>query len=91
MVCYDPLLYPLFELCETLRFRRILHDRMLQVLYGPSFVREMFGCCPGLHVHQISCRKKTSGPWLMSDWFVIICQSLRLLSCDIVLKLHGHL
>ncbi|GFV96387.1 hypothetical protein TNCV_2869651 [Trichonephila clavipes] len=32
-----------------------------------------------------------SDPWLPSDWLVNIRQSLRLTSCDIVLKLNGHL
>ncbi|GFW21555.1 hypothetical protein TNCV_4280721 [Trichonephila clavipes] len=62
-----------------------MHDRMLPILYGPFLIRKMFGCCPGLHVHQIR-----SGPWLPSDWLVTIRQSLRLMSCD-MLKLHGHL
>ncbi|GFX54237.1 transposable element Tcb1 transposase [Trichonephila clavipes] len=52
---------------------------------------KMFGCFPCLHVHQISNQYKTSGPRLPSDWLVTIRQSLRLMSCSIVLKLHGHL
>ncbi|GFV46705.1 uncharacterized protein TNCV_3847151 [Trichonephila clavipes] len=51
----------------------------------------MFGCCSGLHVHQISRQQKVSGPWLPSDWLVTIRHSLRLMSGDIVLKLHGFL
>ncbi|GFY06957.1 hypothetical protein TNCV_4090591 [Trichonephila clavipes] len=42
LVCYDPLLYLLFKPCGNLRFSRIMHDRMLQVLYGPSLMRKMF-------------------------------------------------
>ncbi|GFW23984.1 hypothetical protein TNCV_4950301 [Trichonephila clavipes] len=44
-------LYPLVEPCETPRFSRIMHNRMLPVLYGPPLIRKMFGFCPGLHVH----------------------------------------
>ncbi|GFV53873.1 transposable element Tcb1 transposase [Trichonephila clavipes] len=54
--CYDPWLYPLFELCENMRFSRIVHDRMLPVSYGPPLIRKKFSFWPGLHVHQISCQ-----------------------------------
>ncbi|GFU71579.1 HTH_Tnp_Tc3_2 domain-containing protein [Trichonephila clavipes] len=47
LVCYDPCLYSLVESCETLSLSRIMHDRLLSVLYGPSLIRKMFGCCPG--------------------------------------------
>ncbi|GFS91913.1 hypothetical protein TNCV_1930921 [Trichonephila clavipes] len=84
-------LYPLFEPCEILRFSRIILNRMLPVLCGPFLIRKIFGCCSDPHVHQISRQKKTSGSWLLSDWLVTIRQSLLLMSCGIVLKLHGHL
>ncbi|GFV36518.1 hypothetical protein TNCV_2260371 [Trichonephila clavipes] len=38
--CYDPWLYPLLEPCETQCFSKIMHDRMLPVLYGPSLIRK---------------------------------------------------
>ncbi|GFX61655.1 transposable element Tcb1 transposase [Trichonephila clavipes] len=34
---------------------------------------------------------ENSGPWLPSTWIVTIRQSLRLMSCGIVMKLHDHL
>ncbi|UYV70133.1 hypothetical protein LAZ67_7001926 [Cordylochernes scorpioides] len=34
---------------ETLRFSRIIHDRMLSVLYRPSYIKKMFDCGPGQH------------------------------------------
>ncbi|GFS86381.1 uncharacterized protein TNCV_1681301 [Trichonephila clavipes] len=40
LVCYDSRLYPFFEPCETLRFSRIMHERMLPVLYGSSLIRK---------------------------------------------------
>ncbi|GFV80378.1 hypothetical protein TNCV_2259821 [Trichonephila clavipes] len=48
----------------------ILHDRLLQELYGPSLARKMFGCCSDLHVHQITRQLEISPKWLPSDWFV---------------------
>ncbi|GFS52728.1 transposable element Tcb1 transposase [Trichonephila clavipes] len=78
---------------RTLRdpmFQQDNADRILPVLYG-SLIWKMFGCGPCLHAHWISCQKKTSCPWLQSDWLVTICRSLRLISCGIVLKLLGHL
>ncbi|GFT20974.1 hypothetical protein TNCV_3131221 [Trichonephila clavipes] len=36
-------LYLLFELCETLRFSRIIHGRILLVLYRPFLIRTLFG------------------------------------------------
>ncbi|GFV63101.1 uncharacterized protein TNCV_2461741 [Trichonephila clavipes] len=41
------------ESCETLRLSRIMHDRMLPLLFGPSLTWKMFDCCTGLRVHQI--------------------------------------
>ncbi|GFW67067.1 hypothetical protein TNCV_4030861 [Trichonephila clavipes] len=61
---------------------------MLLVLYGPSLIRKMFDCCPDLHVHQI-LQLKTFDLWLPSDRLVTIRQLLQLMSCGIVLKLHG--
>ncbi|GFX02521.1 hypothetical protein TNCV_727751 [Trichonephila clavipes] len=46
-----PLALPLFEPCETLRFSRIMPYRMLSVLNGPSLIRKMYFCHPGLSVH----------------------------------------
>ncbi|GFV91839.1 hypothetical protein TNCV_2975111 [Trichonephila clavipes] len=60
-VLCDPWLYPLLEPCDTLRFSRIMHDRMLPVLYKPSLIRKMFGCCPSLHVN----RSLTKGKYLI--------------------------
>ncbi|UYV67149.1 hypothetical protein LAZ67_4004088 [Cordylochernes scorpioides] len=37
--------YRLSETWETLRDSRIIHKHMLPVLYGPSYIQEMFGCC----------------------------------------------
>ncbi|GFV32014.1 hypothetical protein TNCV_4195761 [Trichonephila clavipes] len=48
-----PVAYPLFEPCETIHFRKIMHDRKLTVLYGPSFIRKMFGFSPGRHLSPI--------------------------------------
>ncbi|GFY13930.1 uncharacterized protein TNCV_1295911 [Trichonephila clavipes] len=53
-----------------------MHDCMLPILHGSSFMRKMFGCCPDQHAHQISHQEKTSGPWLPS--------------CGIVLKQYGQ-
>ncbi|GFV38677.1 hypothetical protein TNCV_4420451 [Trichonephila clavipes] len=78
-------------LCETIRLTRLAHDRMLLVLYRTSLTRKMFGCCPDQHVHQIFRQWKTSVAWLQSKWLVTIRQSLRMMSYNIVLKLHGHL
>ncbi|GFW13930.1 hypothetical protein TNCV_4700651 [Trichonephila clavipes] len=36
-----------------------MHDRMFPALYGPLLIRKMIGCCPDLHVHQISHQKKS--------------------------------
>ncbi|GFT03667.1 hypothetical protein TNCV_278341 [Trichonephila clavipes] len=88
LVCYDPCLYPFLEPCETLHFSRIMHNSMLLVLYGPFLNRKMFGCCCGPHVPQISRQWKTSDLWLPNNWLITIQQSLRLMSCGIVSKLH---
>ncbi|GFW44632.1 HTH_Tnp_Tc3_2 domain-containing protein [Trichonephila clavipes] len=48
-------------LCDILRFSRIMHDCMMPVLYGPSFIQTMLGCCPGLYVHQISREQMVNG------------------------------
>ncbi|GFU71924.1 hypothetical protein TNCV_1052711 [Trichonephila clavipes] len=58
---------------------------------GSSLIRKIFGCCSGLHVHQISHQSKSSGPWLPNDCIVTIRQSLRLICCGIVLKLHSNM
>ncbi|GFW70933.1 hypothetical protein TNCV_190241 [Trichonephila clavipes] len=64
---------------------------MLPVLYGHLLIRKMFGIWPNLHVRHITRQQETSGSWFTRDWLVTLRQSLRLKSCGIVLKLHGHL
>ncbi|GFY16926.1 transposable element Tcb1 transposase [Trichonephila clavipes] len=65
-----PVVLHFFRLLRNPTFKRIMQDRMLPILYGPSLIRKMFHCCPGMHIHQIFHQQKTSGLWLLSDWIV---------------------
>ncbi|GFU56789.1 hypothetical protein TNCV_4041911 [Trichonephila clavipes] len=45
---------PFIRSLRTIRFSRMMHVRMLPVLYGPSLTWKMLSCFSSLLIHQIS-------------------------------------
>ncbi|GFW62315.1 transposable element Tcb1 transposase [Trichonephila clavipes] len=82
---FPPVALPFVPVLRNNTFKQDNARLHVTGIVGPSLTRKMFFCCSGQHIYDIFHQHKTSSIWLPRDWLVTIHQSLKLMSCGIVL------
>lgn len=85
---HDRWLCPIFDVSESSYFNKITQDRMLPIVYWPTWTQRVFDCCPGQHVLKISQPHENTCSCLLREWADIALRPLRLMKCSIDLKQH---